>query len=271
MSFLGSCPPSGACPWSDYVEAECSSADAFGAHSDAAPAPDLSRFLDPGAYYRMMDSSSFFVYGYENAKWAAASPHAIECAGELDARTVVVGDLPPDLDRGALFSLASGTFGAVAQFDELPARGAVAIRFFDLRDARMLRLCSVRHRARFLRSAFGALLPVVDRRKPPNNGTLAVFHLPAGVSERALWEAFRRFGEIRMVRETPHKAGQRFVEFWDTRAAEAALTALGGKTLFQARIAVEFSLPGGSRRDAQLGLPLIQTVGRWHAGGGCGR
>jgi hypothetical protein len=215
----------------------------------------------------MMDSSNFFVYGYEHAKSLTLVPGALEYPGEIESRTVVFMNLPPDLDPCALRTLASGLFGAVAEFQF--HQNAAAIRFFDLRHARMMRLCAVRYRTRFLRSAFGAPLPVIDRRKPPNNATLVVFHLPADVGERALWEEFGKFGDIRMIRETPHKAGQRFVEYWDTRSAEAALMAMNGKAWMR-RIAIEFSLPGGTRRESPPGVPVVERACRSDPVG-CGR
>ena len=50
------------------------------------------------------------------------------------------------------------------------------------------------------------------------------------------------------IRETPHKRHHKFVEFYDVRAAEAALTALNRSEIAGKRIKLELSRPGGARR-----------------------
>lgn len=50
------------------------------------------------------------------------------------------------------------------------------------------------------------------------------------------------------IRETPHKKHHKFIEFYDVRAAEAALRALNRSDIAGKRIKVEPSRPGGARR-----------------------
>lgn len=52
----------------------------------------------------------------------------------------------------------------------------------------------------------------------------------------------------KQIRETPHKRHHKFVEFYDVRAAEAALKALNRCEIAGKRIKVEPSRPGGARR-----------------------
>lgn len=52
----------------------------------------------------------------------------------------------------------------------------------------------------------------------------------------------------KQIRETPHKRHHKFVEFYDVRAAEAALKALNRCEIAGKRIKVEPSRPGGTRR-----------------------
>ena len=53
---------------------------------------------------------------------------------------------------------------------------------------------------------------------------------------------------LSQIRETPHKSHHKFVEFYDVRAAEAALKALNRCEIAGKRIKVEPSRPGGARR-----------------------
>jgi hypothetical protein len=50
------------------------------------------------------------------------------------------------------------------------------------------------------------------------------------------------------IRETPHRNHHKFVEFYDVRAAEAALHALNKSDIAGKRIKLEASCPGGLRR-----------------------
>ena len=50
------------------------------------------------------------------------------------------------------------------------------------------------------------------------------------------------------IRETPHKKHHKFIEFYDVRHAEAALSALNRSDIAGKRIKLEPSRPGGTRR-----------------------
>jgi RNA recognition motif-containing protein len=57
----------------------------------------------------------------------------------------------------------------------------------------------------------------------PNQGTLVVFNMDASVSRAQILELFACYGEVKEVRSTPRKDGHKFVEFFDSRHATAAL------------------------------------------------
>lgn len=52
----------------------------------------------------------------------------------------------------------------------------------------------------------------------------------------------------KQIRETPHKRHHKFIEFYDVRAAEAALKSLNRSDIAGKRIKLEPSRPGGARR-----------------------
>lgn len=54
------------------------------------------------------------------------------------------------------------------------------------------------------------------------------------------------------IRETPHKRHHKFIEFYDVRAADAALKALNRSDIAGKRIKLEPSRPGGARRRCAL-------------------
>ncbi|WVY92516.1 hypothetical protein V8G54_031604 [Vigna mungo] len=84
--------------------------------------------------------------------------------------------------------------------------------------------------------------------KDINQGTLVVFNLDPSVSNDDLRQIFGAYGEVKEIRETPHKRHHKFIEFYDVRAAEAALKALNRSDIAGKRIKLEPSRPGGARR-----------------------
>ena len=78
-----------------------------------------------------------------------------------------------------------------------------------------------------------------------NQGTLFVHHLEKPVTKDDLKNKFKKYGEIRDVRSTPNKETHRFVEFFDTRDAKAAMEGENGTELCGNIIAIELSRPGG--------------------------
>ncbi|KAK4387255.1 protein MEI2-like 2 [Sesamum angolense] len=82
--------------------------------------------------------------------------------------------------------------------------------------------------------------------KDINQGTLVVFNLDASVSMMTFAKYLELMGRLR--RET-HKRHHKFIEFYDVRAAEAALKALNRSDIAGKRIKLEPSRPGGARRS----------------------
>ena len=83
-----------------------------------------------------------------------------------------------------------------------------------------------------------------------------------------LAKIFEQFGEIRQIRPTPSKQNQKFIEFWNTKAAAAAVRAMRNrkrKQVLGSKVAVEFSLPGGYRKNMQsLYETKLPTIERAH-------
>lgn len=54
--------------------------------------------------------------------------------------------------------------------------------------------------------------------------------------------------DMEQIRETPYKRDHKFIEFYDVRAAEAALRSLHNTEIAGMRLKIEPSRPGGTRR-----------------------
>lgn len=72
----------------------------------------------------------------------------------------------------------------------------------------------------------------------PNTGTLVVFNMDSSITRAQVMELFSRFGEVKEIRSTPRKDCHKFVEFYDSRHATAALHGVtpATPTLFQFQI-----------------------------------
>lgn len=56
-----------------------------------------------------------------------------------------------------------------------------------------------------------------------NQGTLVVFNMDSSIPRNQILDLFSQFGEVKEIRATPKKEGHKFVEFYDSRHAHAAL------------------------------------------------
>lgn len=86
--------------------------------------------------------------------------------------------------------------------------------------------------------------------KDINEGVLLVTNLESSISNDDLLHLFGVYGEIKEIWEIPHQQHHKFIEFYDVRAAEAALSALNMRAIAGKRIKVQ---PCGLR-DARFSL-----------------
>ncbi|KAK8530799.1 hypothetical protein V6N13_030739 [Hibiscus sabdariffa] len=75
-------------------------------------------------------------------------------------------------------------------------------------------------------SELKALFEENQSEKDVNQRTVVVFNLDSSVSTDELQQIFCAFGEIKEIREIPHKHDHKFIEFYDVKAAEAAVHAM---------------------------------------------
>ncbi|KAJ4838396.1 hypothetical protein Tsubulata_017426 [Turnera subulata] len=83
-----------------------------------------------------------------------------------------------------------------------------------------------------------------------NQGMLVVSNLDSSVSTDELHKIFGFYGEIKEIRETSHEHHQKLIEYYDVRAAEAALSALNKSDIAGKQIKLESA---GTRRLMQQG------------------
>ncbi|ESW11316.1 hypothetical protein PHAVU_008G019500 [Phaseolus vulgaris] len=85
-------------------------------------------------------------------------------------------------------------------------------------------------------------------KKDMNQGTLLVFLYDLSISNNELHRIFNIYGEIKEIRKTPHdQQHHKLIEYYDFRAAEAALHALNRDDTIRKRLKVEPYLSENSK------------------------
>ncbi|KZV52913.1 hypothetical protein F511_31507 [Dorcoceras hygrometricum] len=195
-------------------------------------------------------------YGLANSVGTVSGEHPY---GEHPSRTLFVRNINSNVEDSELKTLFE-QFGDIRTlYTACKHRGFVMISYYDIRAARsaMRGLQNKPLRRRKLDIHFS--IPKDNpSEKDVNQGTLVVFNLDASVSNDDLRQIFGAYGEVKEIRETPHKRHHKFIEFYDVRAAEAALKALNRSDIAGKRIKLEPSRPGGARRRNCISVdPLI--------------
>ncbi|KAK2989458.1 hypothetical protein RJ640_023616, partial [Escallonia rubra] len=199
-------------------------------------------------------------YGLPNGGGTVAGEHPY---GEHPSRTLFVRNINSNVEDSELRSLFEQYGDVRTLYTACKHRGFVMISYYDIRAARtaMRALQNKPLRRRKLDIHFS--IPKDNpSEKDINQGTLVVFNLDASVSNDDLRQIFGTYGEVKEIRETPHKRHHKFVEYYDVRAAEAALKSLNRSDIAGKRIKLEPSRPGGARRKYQLSHELEQDETR---------
>lgn len=200
-------------------------------------------------------SGSTVHYGYSNGSTGTvAGEHPY---GEHPSRTLFVRNINSNVEDSELRSLFEQYGDIRTLYTACKHRGFVMISYYDIRAARtaMRSLQNKPLRRRKLDIHFS--IPKENpSEKDINQGTLVVFNLDPSVTNEELCQKFGTYGEVKEVRETPHKRHHKFIEFYDVRAAEAALKALNRSDIAGKRIKLEPSRPGGARRNLMQQLSL---------------
>ncbi|GMN49372.1 hypothetical protein TIFTF001_018531 [Ficus carica] len=172
--------------------------------------------------------------------------------GEHPSRTLFVRNINSNVEDSELRTLFEQYGNIRTLYTACKHRGFVMISYYDLRAARnaMKALQNKPLRRRKLDIHYS--IPKENpSEKDVNQGTLVVFNLDSSVSNDELRQIFGVYGEIKEIRETPHRSHHKFIEFYDVRAAEAALRELNRSDIAGKQIKLEPSRPGGTRRLGQ--------------------
>lgn len=174
----------------------------------------------------------------------------ISVVGEQPSRTLFVRNINSNVEDSELKALF-GQYGEIhTLYTACKHRGFVMISYYDIRAARnamkALQCKILRHRKLDIHYSIPKDNP---SDKDVDQGTVVVSNLESSVSNDDLRQILGVYGEIKEIRETPHRSNRKIVEFFDIRAAEAALCALNQNDFVGKRIKLEPSQPGGVRHS----------------------
>nr|XP_043623745.1 protein MEI2-like 2 [Erigeron canadensis] len=175
--------------------------------------------------------------------------------GEHPSRTLFVRNINSNVEDSELSTLFEQYGDIRTLYTACKHRGFVMISYYDIRAARIAMRALQNKPLRRRKLDIHYSIPKDNPSdKDINQGTLVVFNLDPSVSCEDLLQIFGAYGEVKEIRETPHKRHHKFIEYYDVRAAEAALRSLNRSDIAGKRIKLEPSRPGGARRNLMLQL-----------------
>ncbi|XP_039001756.1 protein MEI2-like 4 [Hibiscus syriacus] len=172
-------------------------------------------------------------------------------AGEHPSRTLLVRNINIDVEESELKAIFE-QYGEIHSLDTACKHlGFVMISYYDIRAAQkaMDALQDRPLRCRKLDICYS--IP-----KDENQGSIVVFNLNSTVSNDKNRRIFGAHGEIEEINQTPKN--HKFIEFYNVRAAEAALHVLNKSEIAGNQVEVELSHPESSRRCSAQPLPSAQ-------------
>jgi RNA recognition motif-containing protein len=241
-------------PWSDFIATPPSFASASQPYRTDYFDPTLQDFLISEEQVSTIFEATPAPFRAPQPMPAFAGP--VSEFNEIENRTLLVSNLHPETTEEEIANafnlfdrIRNIEYGQVVDYCE------AKIEYFDLRHAQQVKRTAhnMTLHGSVISVVYAPLPKIEDPRKPPNNGTIVVFHLPPGLTPQQIESTFGEFGDIRQVRGTAGKPTQKFIEYWDIRAAERALDGLNQRYVMGSRVSIEFSLPGGFRRNVQRG------------------
>ncbi|KAG8649502.1 protein MEI2-like 4 isoform X3 [Manihot esculenta] len=181
--------------------------------------------------------------GLSNGSKAGQHPH-----GEHPSRTLFVRNLDSNVEDSELRALFEQYGDIHTLYTSCKHRGFVMISYYDIRAARIamkaLQDRTLGHRKLDIHYSIPKDNP---SDKDINKGTLIAFNLDSSISNDELHQIFGVYGEIKVIRGSPHRSHYKFIEFYDLRAAEGALHALNRSNIAGKQIKLEPCYTGGSR------------------------
>jgi RNA recognition motif-containing protein len=171
---------------------------------------------------------------------------------EQPSRTLFVRNINSNVEDSEL-KLLFEHFGDIrALYTACKHRGFVMISYYDIRSALNAKMELQNKALRRRKLDIHYSIPKDNpSEKDINQGTIVLFNVDLSLTNDDLHKIFGDYGEIKEIRDTPQKGHHKIIEFYDVRAAEAALRALNRNDIAGKKIKLETSRLGAARRLSQ--------------------
>lgn len=193
---------------------------------------------------------------------------ALSRKSEKATRIVFMGDLPAGMDDSGVQELAA-TFGPIRGLDtsQRETSSGVFVSYYDIRHAAaavrgLTKALAAATRTGPLDESSGGgcayfMLPPTGVPGMENQGIITVSCTRDDIPTSELWAAFAEVGELKAVTKVPNGAGDRVVEYHDTRDAERAMTEFKARKLGVSGVKLTYT-PFAGLEPAGQAIPYQQ-------------
>ncbi|KAJ9563939.1 hypothetical protein OSB04_009099 [Centaurea solstitialis] len=194
--------------------------------------------------FEISGGSSASQLGPSGGAMGGEHPH-----GEHPSRTLFVRNINSNVEDSELRILFEQYGDIRTLYTACKHRGFVMISYYDIRAARSAMQALQNKPLRRRKLDIHYSIPKDNPSdKDINRGTVVIFNLDSTVSNDELHHIFGVYGEVKEIREAPQGSRHKSIEFYDIRAAEAALHELNKSEIGGKQLRLEPSQPGGSKR-----------------------
>ncbi|KAM3386735.1 hypothetical protein ACQJBY_009959 [Aegilops geniculata] len=168
--------------------------------------------------------------------------------GENPSRTLSIRNINTNVEDTELKLLFEQYGDIRTLYTAYKHHGLVMISYYDIRSAERAMKALQSKPFRQWKLEIHYSIPKENPLENDNQGTLAVINLDQSVTNDDLRHIFGGYGEIKAIHGTSQNGHHKYVEFFDTRAAEAALYALNMRDIAGKKIRLERCCAGNGKR-----------------------
>ncbi|XP_013629126.1 PREDICTED: protein MEI2-like 1 isoform X3 [Brassica oleracea var. oleracea] len=172
---------------------------------------------------------------------------------EIPSRTILAGNISSNVEDYELKVLFEQFGDIQALHTACKNRGFIMVSYYDIRAAqnaaRALHNKLLRGTKLDIRYSIPKEIP---SGKDASKGALLITNIDSSISNEELNRMVKSYGEIKEIRRTMHDNPQIYLEFFDIRAAEAALGGLNGLEVAGKQLKLALTYPESQRYMSQF-------------------
>ena len=194
-----------------------------------------------------LDGDVFSSVGHRNGERGSEQRR-----GEIPSRTILAGNISSNVEDYELKVLFE-QFGNIEAFNTAcKNRGFIMVSFYDIRAAQNAARALHNKLLRGTKLDIRYSLPTENSsEKDGSKGAILINNIDSSISNEELNRMVKSYGEIKEIRRTMHDNPQIYIEFFDIRAAEAALGGLHGLEVAGKQLKLAPACPEGTRYSSQ--------------------